>query len=184
MSANGHTAAINTQLPWCGQSPKLTPRAPQDSPQGPQGKRLSDRTSICRCPHEQVPRKVLVPWSKTTMNRWIVCLRPASSQHICLLPEATWTTWQEGCSCFALACMLVAKFSHWNHLPLKGSRIYHSKTYHFGIRVFCELKAVEKKTDKRKALCPHPVCLKAGQKFVNASPLPSTRTEVNHWRPP
>lgn len=169
MSANGHTAAINTQLPWCGQSPKLTPRAPQDSPQCPHGKRLSDGTSTCRCPHEQVQKKVLVPWSKITMKTLSEAGLIPTHLPVTL---ATWTTWQDGWSFFALACMQAAKFGHWNHLPLKGSRIYHSKTYHFGIRVICELKAVEEKTGRR-ALCPHPIYLKAGQKFVNASPLPS-----------
>ena len=49
-------------------------------------------------------------------------------------------------------------------------------------RDYFELKAIEKK--QSQALCPPPICLNTGHKFVKVSRLPSLpgRTEVYHWR--
>lgn len=50
-------------------------------------------------------------------------------------------------------------------------------------RIF-QAKASWEKADMRKSLCPFPICVKAGCKFVKACshPLLSGRTEINHQR--
>lgn len=66
---------------------------------------------------------------------------------------------------------------------MKSNRICHPKVCHFDIRIILSGRQLKKKkADRRKDLCPPPICLKAGNKFVKVFPHPSGtgRTKVSH----
>ena len=65
---------------------------------------------------------------------------------------------------------------------LKGSRMYHPKICHFGIRTAFCLKQLRRSRYKEVFFCP-PFYVK-GHKFINVSPLFSlpAREKANYWR--